>query len=321
MRKLFPWLFATLAAVLFIFAGPTNVSQAKEITQVTGTQASDAVIYDQDENIMSHDAALPESQEYTVRYTWSIPDSVWVLGGDTFKFYVPSNVKIPMDDSFQMTSTSTGKAIGSAYIAEGSHVGTVTLNWALAGPQFNKKGYINLAVTGATPEVEPPVTPVEPPVTPMEVFMSKFGSFENATDTNHLNWEVNVYPGTNALVNPVIKDTFSDNQSFIDNSATIQDLNGQSVPFTSSIDGNVVTFKITGTYSAGLQLHYSTLADTNTGQIEYSNTANLTDANGNTGTADASVDKYITDESTDEAGPGDLQEPQEDTGTRTSSTG
>ncbi|WP_164507344.1 LPXTG cell wall anchor domain-containing protein [Companilactobacillus furfuricola] len=386
MRKLFPWLLATFAAVLFIFIGPTNISQAREITEVQGTQASDAVIKDENDEIISHDAELPESQEYTVNYQWSIPNSTWVLGGDTFKFYVPSNVKIPMDDSFQLTNTSSGKKIGSAFIAAGSHVGTVTLNWALADAQINKKGYIRLAVTGTEPEslvttpneggnetVTPPdegdtgstttpgeggnetttppdengnettttpdesgnetTTPdegggeaVTPPdegstgsttpgegdgqtVEPIEVFMTKFGSFTDANNPDLLNWEVNIYPSTNDLVNPVIKDTFNDNQSYVDDSATLQDENGNSVPFTTSVSGNTVTFTVTGTFSSGLQLRYQTTPDTNTGAAHYENTAVVTDAHGNTGTADAAVDRFVTDTSTNEPGPGDLAAP------------
>ena len=382
MRKLFPWLLATLAAVLFIFVGPTNISQARDITEIQGTQASDAVIKDENDEIISHDAQLPESQEYTVNYQWSIPNSTWVLGGDTFKFYVPSNVKIPMDDSFQLTNTSSGKKIGSAFIAAGSHVGTVTLNWALAGAQINKKGYIRLAVTGTEPEsavttpdeggnetVTPPdegntgntttpdeggnetVTPpdegntggtttpdeggnetVTPPdegntgntttpgeggnetVEPIEVFMTKFGSFSDANNPDLLNWEVNIFPSTNDLVDPVIKDTFSDNQSYVDGSATLQDTNGNSVPFKTSVSGNTVTFSVTGTYSSGLQLRYQTSPATNTGAAHYDNTATVTDAHGSTGSADASVDRFVTDTSTNQPGPGDLEAPPEEGG-------
>lgn len=280
MRKIFYWTVAVIAAFLFFLTGPTNVSQAKSITQVTGLDANSGIIKDSAGNVLSHDAELPENDEYTVNYQWTIPSNVTILPGDTLTFYVPENVRVPEDDSFTLNSP-TGSPIGQAFIAAGSHVGTVTLNSYLSLRPYNRKGYIILAVNGTVPETAN-LAPIA---------MDKTASWVDQSDPTTINWTVDILANGNSLSNPVVTDTMSSNQTYVADSAKMVDSVGNAIPVTVTQSNNVVTFKAAGDYVGDLKLTYQSKTNEPTGAATFENSAVLTDDNGNTGSADTSIDR------------------------------
>lgn len=86
------------------------------------------------------------------------------------------------------------------------------------------------------------------------------------------------------------------------------------------MDGNVVTFTGTGDYTGDMKLTYMSTTNNDIGAETFTNTAAYSDDNGNTGSADASIDRAApTEESpgTEEPGTGTEETP----GTNEPSTG
>jgi len=171
MHKVWKACLLVIVSFAVLLLGPPVIGQARELP-TKGLLAANATIVDANGKTVSHTAELPEDQEYMVKYTWTMSEWTRVKAGDTFQVYVPANVRIPEDISFDMVNTKLGnKTIGTFFIAKNSHVGTVTLNDVLVTNRYNRKGYINLAVTGTVPvdtgELEVPgVTNPENPLDP-----------------------------------------------------------------------------------------------------------------------------------------------------------
>ncbi|WP_415579034.1 Ig-like domain-containing protein, partial [Lactiplantibacillus plajomi] len=268
----------------FILISPPLLSQAREITQATGLDEASAVIQDADGNILSHDAVLPESSEYTVNYKWAIPNGVLVFSGDTMTVQVPTNVKIPADDRFTMTNTSSGKSIGTFFIAAGSHTGTVTLNSTFTFYPLNRQGYIHLAVTGTEPNVPDPIPDV--PIT-----VSKTAAWADSTTQTHINWGIDIAANGNVLTSPVITDTLSVNQTYVPDSAKLTDEYGNVVSVEPTISGSVLTFNINGSFVNQLKLTYQTTTNEPAGTAVFKNQADYKDSAGNSGSASATIER------------------------------
>ncbi|MFB9770304.1 Ig-like domain-containing protein [Lactiplantibacillus modestisalitolerans] len=279
MRKIWFLLLATLSGLLLSLAAPPLVSQARVITEATGLDVNSAVIKDAAGNILSHDAELPESSEYTVNYNWSIPNTSLVRSGDTLSVQVPTNVKIPADDAFPMVS-SDGGTIGTFFIAAGSHTGTVTLNSYFTLRPLNRRGYIHLAVIGATPDQPIDLAPIA---------MSKSVAWADPLDQTKLNWTVDVLANENSLVNPVITDQISTNQSYVADSAKLTDELGNPIDATATVSGSQLIVTATGAFVGHLTLTYQTTTNEPTGEALYTNQATYIDDQGNSGSADASI--------------------------------
>ncbi|MDT6981326.1 Ig-like domain-containing protein [Levilactobacillus zymae] len=153
MRKFWKISLLMVAGLATLFMGPPMIGQAKELA-ATGLDAASAVIKNSRGKVMTHTEVLPEDQAYTVNYKWRLPSYTPLEAGDTMTVTVPANVKIPKDDSFEMTNLYGSAPIGHFFIAAGSHTGTVTLN-KLNSNSFNRHGFIRLDVVGAGPITEP----------------------------------------------------------------------------------------------------------------------------------------------------------------------
>ena len=153
MRKFWKISLLMVAGLATLFMGPPMIGQAKELN-ATGLDADSAVIKNSRGKVLTHTEVLPEDQAYTVNYKWRLPSYTPLEAGDTMTVTVPANVKIPKDDSFEMTNLYGSAPIGHFFIAAGSHTGTVTLN-KLNSNSFNRHGFIRLDVVGAGPITEP----------------------------------------------------------------------------------------------------------------------------------------------------------------------
>ncbi|RRK11470.1 LPXTG cell wall anchor domain-containing protein [Lactiplantibacillus garii] len=287
MRKIWQWLLATLAGLILILASPPIISQARVVTQAVGLDVNSAVIKDVNGNVISHDAVLPQSSEYTVNYTWSIPDGVRVRSGDTMTVQIPANVEFPEDDSFTMVGMTGGKPIGTFFIAAGSHTGTITLNSQFQYRPLNRRGYLHLAVEGTEPDQ---------PGTLAQIAMSKSGTWADPNNQTKINWSIDVLANGNQLVNPVITDQLSDNQTYVAGSAHLTDELGNTVPVTTTVTGNQIEFQASGAFVTHLNLSYQTTTNEPTGSAIFTNFADYTDDGGNSGSADASVDRVTEPE-------------------------
>lgn len=223
MRKLFPWLLATIAAFVLVLVGPATVSQARDITEVVGLDANSAVVKDSNGNVIQPGTPLPEDQKYTVNYLWSIPDGVTVNTGDTLTFYVPSNVKITEDDTFPMTN-AYGMKIGTTSIAAGATSGQTVLNYMLTLTPKNRKGHIMIDAMGTVPGgTETTLAPVS---------VGKSASWVDPSNPTAINWTVDVLATGHSVKNPVIVDTLSSNQTYVEGSAKLVDASGFEIPLT-----------------------------------------------------------------------------------------
>jgi len=129
-----------------------------------------------------------------------------------------------------------------------------------------------------------------PPVkTPIE--MTKTATWVDPADKTKLNWQLQVTANDNQLINPVITDQLSTNQTYVADSAKLVDATGQNIPVTVSVAGNQVTFTIKGTLTSDLTLTYQTTTNEPTGEATFDNVAVFTDDNDNQAEADTSIDR------------------------------
>lgn len=281
MKKIFAWLLATLAALTLVLVGTTSVSQARELPGVRGLNRASAVIHDSSNNIMSQATELPDDQDYTVDYNWTISNLTIVKAGDTMTFQIPMNVQVPEDETFTMYSPEN-EDIGSATVLAGAHTGLVTLNKVLQINNLNRNGYIHLSVKGATPVHNEPLAPV---------ILSETGVWEEGSDNTIINWTVQILSNGNSLNNPVLTDTLSPNQSYVPKSARMYDAKGFAIPITESVGVRSFTIKADGGFVGDLSLTYSTKTNDPTGADTFDNLIQYSDDTGNTGEAEASVER------------------------------
>ncbi len=281
MRKRWQWPLLLMAGIILFFSSPPLIGQARDITEVVGLDVNSAVIKDDSGNVIAHDAQLPDYQHYTVNYNWSIPNGVPLTAGDTLTFHVPENVRIPADDSFPMKGI-LGNTIGQTFIAAGSHTGTVTLNRALQYTPLNRKGYITLDVYGTVPDHNNDLAPI---------LMDKTASWVDPNDPTTINWTIDVLANSNSLVNPVITDNLSANQTYVAGSAKLTDATGGEIPVTATPVGNQIEFMATGDFVTSLKLTYQTTTNSPSGAETFTNSAEYTDDTGNAGSAEATIDR------------------------------
>ena len=294
MKKIWPLLFASIAAMLFVFFTQTTTSQARDVTEVVGLDVNSAVIRDARGKVLSHDAVLPENKAYTVTYNWKIPNGVKVKAGDTFTFTVPNNVTVPADDSFPLKNF-WGTTIGNTFIAKDSHVGAFTVNDYFTKNTVNRHGTMILDVKGSKPTgpVTPPTTPpTTPPGTGLsELTVAKTAKWVDEKNPTEIDWTVSMIDSTSTLVNPSFKDTLSKNHTYVEGSAKLVDTKGFEIPVVVTTSGNVVNFKAEGGYFGNLTLTYQTKTNEKSGADTFSNMVEYSDDNDHTGSAEASISR------------------------------
>ncbi len=146
---------------------------------------------------------------------------------------------------------------------------------------------------------------VEPAKTPIS--MTKAVTWADPNDQTKLSWNLTVSSNGNQLVNPVITDHMSPNQTFIPDSAIAVTVTGETIPVTATVNGNEVTFKIPGTYTTDFQLAYQTRTNDPISVDRFANDAVYEDDAGNQAAANTAIDREIIEGS---EGPEEPGEPE-----------
>ncbi|MFC6293710.1 Ig-like domain-containing protein [Lactiplantibacillus daoliensis] len=128
------------------------------------------------------------------------------------------------------------------------------------------------------------------PVPKVPISMTKTAAWADPTDPTKIKWMLDVDANENTLVNPVVTDVLSPNHTYIDGTAEVRDLTGP-LPFTVTVDGSKLVFKISGDYETDLEIKYQTQTTTPTGAATFDNVAVLDDENNNHAEANASIDR------------------------------
>lgn len=145
----------------------------------------------------------------------------------------------------------------------------------------------------ATAQVDREGNPSEPDVPGQDeaIQLLKTASWRDPNDFTKINWHLTVIANHNRLVNPLIVDEFTNNQTYIPGSVTAATSDGTAIPVTETVNGNTVSFKLTGTFTDNLQLDYQTKTASDTGTATFDNAALYEDESGNNGSATATIDR------------------------------
>jgi len=277
MRKFWRFFLLAVTGLALMAFGPPIIGQAKEAPS-TGLDVNSAIIKNSKGKVISHDVQLPAG-DYTVNYNWQIPNGASVQAGDTLTFTLPPNIHTLEDDDFT-SYTASGAAVGTVHVGKGSSTGAITLNSYMQTHTRNRRGWIRIDVTV-------PAEPTGP------ISMDKAASWVDPENPTVINWQLTVHPDGNTLTNPVIKDTFSRNQTYVAGSVKASDGNGQSYPVTatSSLLSNAMTFRLSGSYTSNISLTYQTKTKLPTGADTFNNTAVYNDDGGHQATANAVISR------------------------------
>lgn len=291
MRKVWRFFLLAVTGLALMVFSPPVIGQAKEIP-ATGLDANSAVIKNSKGKIFAHDVQLPPGN-YTVSYNWGISNTAKISAGDTMTFTLPTNFPIPEEENFN-SYTASGALIGTIHVDQGGTIGVMTFNSYFQTHTLNRRGWIKI-------NVDVPAKPTEP------ISMAKSASWVDPEHPSVINWQLVVHSAGNTLTNPVIKDTFSRNQTYVAGSVKASDDSGQSIPVTvtSSQFSNATSFRLSGSYTSNITLTYQTKTVLPTGGDTFNNTAVYRDDGGHQATADAVIDREdLTEpETPDNPGP------------------
>ena len=258
-----------LAAISIVNLMPLTVS-ANNIN-ITGNQASDAIVKDKNGQVISPGTALNKYVGYNVSYNWTIPNGIKVMSGDTSSFYLPDNVQVSANTSFDVYYK--GIVIGTFNINAGQRVGTLTYNAYLSQhPMNNITGTLTFGVNGKETSA----------------------SNEN-WHINKVSWinKTNGLPVWNIAVNPqlthydslTINDTMSSNQKIDPSTITVlyghYDSNGNFITESEdknfkdyTINGNEITFNFHNVDRA-INIVYQTVPTNRAAKQQLQNTATM----------------------------------------------
>jgi len=296
MRKFWQYLLLAVTGLIIMILSPPLISQAKEVT-ASGLDANSCVIKDARGRIVSHSAALSPDKEYTINYNWRISNTARIQSGDTVHFYVPNNVEVVGDRSFDLAGSGSIGVCGVTSIKSGSHVGLITLNSRLQS-MSQRNGFIRIGVIGAAPETPPEPTPTPTPTPTKPISMTKGVSWVDPNHPTKLNWTIRVNANGNTLDNPVIDDQLSDNQSFVPQSTRATDSLGQTLPVATVNTGSTLSFHLRTTVKRSFKITYQTTPNASypaqSRSLEtFTNAAVYHDDNGHNASANASIDRTL----------------------------
>lgn len=297
MRKFWQVLLLAVTGLALIILSPPVTGHAKELS-VTGLDAASAVIKDSRGKVYSHTAVLPTDKEFSVNYKFTIPNATPVTVGDTMTFYVPANVRVHYDEVFQIKDP-LGRPLADCFIGEGASSGTATVVSNHMSQMTYRRGYLNIDAMGAGP-----TKPVTPPVATDPIAMTKSVSWADPENQSKLNWQLNLKSNGNELVNPVIVDQLSSNQTFVPNSTDAVTASGKVLPVTTVQNGSQLTFSLRSTLKEDFKLTYQTTTNQTKTRSEFTNSAVYHDDNDNNASANAKIDRE--DETTEEPEPIDM---------------
>ncbi|MFC6202626.1 Ig-like domain-containing protein [Lactiplantibacillus nangangensis] len=249
------------------WSDPTDQTKINWQLQVSanGNQLVNPVITD----ILSDNQTYVTDSVKAVTADGTTVPVVATVTGNTLTFKLTGQWTSDLTLTYQSTTNS---ATGAATFANAAVYDDENGNHGDAGSSIDREN--------------PPVGPIEDPVT-----MTKVAAWTDSKDQTLINWTLAIRANGNQLVNPVITDELSDNQSYVADSAEAVDDNGQQIPLTVSVVGHTITFKLTGTFATAIKLTYRTKTNTATGADVFTNAALYTDDNGNNASASSSIDR------------------------------
>ncbi|BDZ29852.1 Ig-like domain-containing protein [Lactiplantibacillus sp. WILCCON 0030] len=194
------------------------------------------------------------------------------------------------EDNFDLTyQTTTDEADTAATYA----------NVAVYEDEANNNASADASIDRDATEVEPAKDPIS---------MTKEAAWSDPNDRTKINWTLAIKANDNQLINPVITDELSDNQTYVSDSAQAVDEDGQRLPLNVSVAGNVITFSLAGKFETNMTITYQTKTNKDTGAATFDNAALYTDDDGNNASADSSIDRPAVEEP-EEPGTTEPEEP------------
>ncbi len=284
MHKFVYALFIGLATILFGITLTAPVTTHAAEIQVAGLSAADAIIKDENGQVVTNSTSFDKYQDYTVNYNWSIPNGVKVAG-NTSTVTVPSGLEPSSDIAFDIKDAN-GVTVGTFAIKAGSSTGTITYNQA-ADSASNRTGSLSFHAAGTSDNNN----------TGSGWTINKIGwiSGQDSKGTpTQLTWNVAFNSKSAAIGNATITDTLGPNQTFIPDSVYAAtgdyDANGNFIPDggtiapTVRVNGSTITFSFTNVNKA-VDMYYKTTPQLVNNDGKWTNTA--TSSNG--GTVSATV--------------------------------
>lgn len=246
------WLIITLLLAILII----NVNHAEAASiPISGNKASDAIITDQNGKTYTDTDDLNQGEQYNVTYHWSLPNNVQVQAGDTATFFLPGNLKMTGNDTFDIhLGNNNGPVIGTFTIKKNARTGTLTFNnYFQQHPHaIDREGIITFGAWSQTTG-----EPIIDNNDNWHINKTRWYA-QNADDTINKNdayWNFDFNPQMKHYDSVTITDTMSANQSVIPGSVNIifgqfsnENVVGQPVNDPAkyySINGNVITFHFT----------------------------------------------------------------------------
>lgn len=206
-------LMLMLGLPLILFTKVTKVAAAE--INVNGLQAGQAVITNANGQVMPNGSSLNRWSDYTITWHWSVPNGTVIQAGDTAHFYLPDNVTVDRNVTFNITN-SKGQVVGTANVPMGSHVGTITFSNVLSHDNYGDSGTLYMNVQGAA--TNQPST--------LDWMLEKEGYVNTSSDDNghpqDITWTIFVNPQAKQCNNININDQIGPNQALIPGSISIK---------------------------------------------------------------------------------------------------
>lgn len=265
-------------------ASVTTTTTTRAIEGITGLESNDATVTDMKGNAVNPSDDLYSWLNFNVNYNWSIPDNVQIKDGDTTSFELPNGLVASGDLSFPIYNSS-GTAIGTGTIKNGSSTGTITFNNVLENTSLNRKGTLHLIAKGTQTNTN------NDGQNWMFNKVGWVGGYDQNGVPNELTWNIAFNPNEHDLSGVTITDTLGANQTYIPGSLTAIGgsyenggfvSNGVQLHPTVTAKGNTVTITFPDKVSTAVDIYYKVKVTPNPdGTTTWSNNATMASSEGN----------------------------------------
>ncbi|MFC6259465.1 SpaA isopeptide-forming pilin-related protein [Levilactobacillus fujinensis] len=272
-------LIAIVVCLIGGLGAGTVTAHASEIA-VSGLGENDAVITDSNGKVIPNGSDLSKWDNYTVEYTWGIPDGVTIQDGDTATVTFPNSAVGRRDVTFPLFDDN-GEKIGTFTIKEGESTGTITFNGALTNTATNRKGHLQFYVKGST----------DNNTVGLDWGINKVGWVSERNEDGSpakLTWNIAFNPNSTNLGQTVITDNFGASQTYVPGSVHAAtgtyDESGNFVgdggTLTPSVDvGNSMLIFSFENVTTAVDMTYQTIPDVSGTGGSWSNNASLNGQN------------------------------------------
>ncbi|WP_203641709.1 SpaA isopeptide-forming pilin-related protein [Levilactobacillus andaensis] len=286
-RKITAVVMGIVIAIIVYLVGGLGAggitAHASEMS-IFGVGENDAIITDANGNRIPNGSDLSKWDNYTVDYTWGLPDGEMIQDGDTATVTFPHTAVGRRDVTFPLYDDN-GQKIGTFTIKEGQSTGTITFNGALAGTATNRRGSLKFYVKGSSQNEN----------IGLDWGINKIGwAGERHPDGSpaKLTWNVAFNPNSTNMGQAVITDSMGPGQKYVEGSVKVTTgrydaqtgdfiSDGGTLTPTVDVGSNTLIFTFENVKTAVNMTYQTTPAISGTGG-EWLNTASL---NGQTVTA------------------------------------